>query len=79
MSQQSGGPTVVFRCGQTQPMFTIRIHLQQYPELSDEDFDTIMPTAPSSSSESQSSLTYHKCTCKLSKSADISLDLILIN
>ena len=63
---QTEGPTVVcFRCGETQPMSSIRAHMQQCPELSDEDFDEIAPTQSSSCTESSSSLPASVCNLTL--------------
>ena len=59
---QNGSPTVMcFWCGETQPMSSIRAYMQQYPQLSDEDFDEIAFTQASCHKESSSSLQAHVC------------------
>ena len=56
---------VCFRCGETQPISSIRAHMQQCPELSDEDFDETAPTQSSSRTEPSSSLPASVCNCTL--------------
>ena len=56
---------VCFRCGETQPMSSIRAHMQQCPELSDEDFDEIARTQSSRRTESSSSLPASVCNLTL--------------